>query len=279
MYNIHPVHAHHHPPGATCSRWFESQSKFESNPRQLSRYSTLSRNLDLFFTGYINTIWQSKPEYKDYTQIIYSGGDDLFIVGKWDVLIKMADDIYKKFKKWTCKNVSFGLSGGIAVVPPRFPLLKAALLAEEEEKRAKDHKYGTGKGKDKNSFSLFGFPFRWDEELKFVIEIKNDIKKMLDSKDLAQGFPSEMYNLMARAFPEYISELTDRSFRYRVKWLIAYNFKRALLREKGEETKEFLKNWGQKIFTGKIEQMEESSYDALQILAIAARWADYELRS
>ncbi len=221
---------------------FREGFKAQDIKPSFSRYSTLSRNLDLFFTGYINTIWQSKSDYKDYTQIIYSGGDDLFIVGKWDVLIEMAYDIYGKFKKWTCNNTCFGLSGGMAIVPPRFPLLKAALLAEEEEKRAKDHKYGSEKVKDKNSFSLFGFPFRWDEEFKIVIELKDEIKKMLESKSLVQSFPSDMYNLMSRAFPEHVSEQTNRSFKYRVKWLIAYNFKRALLRETGEETKEFLKN-------------------------------------
>jgi len=254
---------------------------FRNNIRpSFSRYSTLSRNLDIFFSGYINTIWNSKQEYKDYTQIIYSGGDDLFIIGKWDILVNMALDIYEKFRCWTCNNENFGISGGIAVVPPKFPLLKSALLAEDEERRAKNHSFGIDKDKkEKNSFSLFGFPFRWDEEFKEVIKIKNEIRELLEKEMLSQSFPGDMYNYMSRAFPEYEDESSDKSFRYRAKWLIAYNFKRAILRQKQEETKDFLDKWIKSIFTGKADGLETSSYDALQILAFAARMADYETRS
>jgi len=258
---------------------FKEGFSTESIKPSFSRYSTLSRNLDFFFTGYINTIWSSKPEYKEYTQIIYSGGDDLFIVGKWDILIDMAKDIYDKFKIWTCNNPNIGLSGGLAVVQPKFPLLKSALYAEEEIKKGKSHRYGIDNGKDKNSFSIFGYPLRWDEEFIVVKEIKDKIKNMLDSKVLSQSFPSDMFNLMTQAYPEYSSERNDKSFKYRVKWLVAYNFKRAILRETENEVKNFFEEWGKNIFTGKIEQMKSSKYDALQILALTSRWADYELRS
>lgn len=245
-----------------------------------SRYSTLSRNLDIFFKGYLNTIWYSKPEYKEYTQIIYSGGDDLFIAGKWDVLIDMAVDVYDKFKTWTCNNENFGISGGIAVVPPKFPLLKSALLAAAEEQKAKNHKYEfNGNTKEKNSFSLFGFPFRWNEEMKKMINIKNEIKSLLDKEILAQNFPSDVFNLMNKAYPEIETVNKDKSFKYKVKWLVAYNFKRAIQRHSDEEIKNFLNKWINAIMTGKTVEIEESKYDALQILSITARWADYELRS
>ncbi len=43
---------------------------------------------------------------KAIRQIIYSGGDDLFIVGKWDVVLQMAHTIQKEFANWVCHNPS-----------------------------------------------------------------------------------------------------------------------------------------------------------------------------
>ncbi|PSR05960.1 MAG: type III-A CRISPR-associated protein Cas10/Csm1 [Bacteroidetes bacterium SW_10_40_5] len=86
---------------------------FHESRRTFSRYSTLSRNLDYFFKGYINTIWETY--FRDDTFIIYSGGDDLFIVGKWDQMIVMAKQIYRDFRKWTCWNENLTLSGGLWV--------------------------------------------------------------------------------------------------------------------------------------------------------------------
>ncbi|WP_455130058.1 type III-A CRISPR-associated protein Cas10/Csm1, partial [Pseudoramibacter alactolyticus] len=60
----------------------------------LSRTATLSRQLSLFFKFYINKILESpqfsltdaRPEKRAAT-IVYSGGDDVFIVGAWDQVI------------------------------------------------------------------------------------------------------------------------------------------------------------------------------------------------
>ena len=79
----------------------------------LSRTATLSRQLSLFFKLYINKILK-EPEYsltgkqlnKRNATIVYSGGDDLFIVGAWNEIIELAIDIRKKFAQYThCRQV------------------------------------------------------------------------------------------------------------------------------------------------------------------------------
>lgn len=249
-----------------------------------SRFASLSRSLDLFFSGFLNTLWRSNNDYKQYTQIIYAGGDDLFIVGKWDVLINFAKKIHELFTKWTCKNDSISISGGLAVVPPKFPLLKAAILSENEEKNAKKHVYNDRK---KNAFSIFGYSFEWDHEFEYVMERKDDLKDFLE-KGLPGSFPSDMYNYMSKAYPEKTGgkemklsgKYADNTYRYRMIWLIAYNFHRASLKYKNnEEIKNFYINWEKYIFSNKIDNLEHTSYHAIQILAIAARWASFEFRS
>ena len=90
----------------------------------------------------------------------------MFIVGKWDILAKMAVDINRKFREWVCQSPKFTLSGGMAMVGPKYPLLKAALLSETFEKQAKEHEFGEEK---KNAFSIFGYSYVQDERVQDLL--------------------------------------------------------------------------------------------------------------
>jgi len=250
--------------------------------RSFSRYACLSRNLDLFFSGYLNTLWGSEHDYKNYTQIIYAGGDDLFIVGKWNMLIKLASSIYSSFKNWTCNNDKISISGGLAIVTPKFPILKAAEYAEKEEKNAKEHVFD---GKHKDSFSIFKYAFNWNRELFEIIKIKDQIKELL-LNDLSYTFTSNICNIMSKAFPENDERLSEQQkksaelYKIRSKWLIAYYFKRASIRYvENDKIKQFYNEWSKNIFVDRVPTLIGTDYSALQIIAIAARWADFEIRS
>lgn len=58
----------------------------------LSRAATLSRQLSLFFKCYINELLE-KEERK--VAIVYSGGDDVFLVGAWNDVIAACVDLKK----------------------------------------------------------------------------------------------------------------------------------------------------------------------------------------
>jgi len=258
---------------------------FKPEHHTFSRLSTLSRSLDYFFKGYINTIWKGDYEttngkeesavqgFDNLTQIIYSGGDDLFVVGKWDETIKLAKKINNRFREFVCDNPHITLSGGISVVGAKYPLLRAAQLSEKEEKLAKQHFYGA---KAKNSFSIFGMPLDWDHEFPFVWNLKETLSDLQKNEGLSEGFASKVFTLLQQSKITY----DPKAKRYRLKnlnaiWLVAYSFSRTASASKSDKIKAFLNSWSEYIFTGKIDQLDKSIYHPLQLLALAARWADF----
>lgn len=119
----------------------------------LSRTATFSRKMSLYFKKHINTLLQNgknyiveKAEGPREAVVVYSGGDDLFIVGSWDDIIGFALDLYHSFKRYTQSSLSF--SAGIGVFDGKFPIANMAAVTGELEDCAK-----TMEGK--NAITLF----------------------------------------------------------------------------------------------------------------------------
>ena len=133
----------------------------EGGNRRLEVYTALSHLLNLFFKYYLNRICEGDIEYqfevcprKEKSRkvtMVYSGGDDLFIVGSWDDVAELGFDIRSAFREFTGgDNVT--LSGGMTVHKPKFPLYQMAELSKRAEARAKDNKYDLLK---KDSYCMF----------------------------------------------------------------------------------------------------------------------------
>lgn len=101
----------------------------------ISRYATLSRMLDLFFSGYLNTL--AKEDYPN-TYTVYAGGDDFFLISDWESALHLADRLEHDFRAYTCNNPNVTLSVGITITKPRYPVRLGAKHAEESLKAAKD---------------------------------------------------------------------------------------------------------------------------------------------
>jgi len=133
----------------------------------LSRVASLSRMLDVFFAGMLNQVCQDvSDEWKQSTKnkhaeetdglfyVMYSGGDDLFIVGPWDQTLKLAQRIQQTFHLFSAQNPGMTISAGYVQVKPRYPVQKFAGLADEAEKLAK---------KERNQLAAFGETMSWTD--------------------------------------------------------------------------------------------------------------------
>ena len=238
----------------------------------LSRYATLSRSFDFFFSGYLNSIWHElNPER---SIILYSGGDDLFIVASWEVAIEFAKHIREDFRDYACDNKAFSISGGVVLVPPKFPIMKAAELAAVEEKRAKEHVSG---GQQKNSISILGMPLNWDNEFPAVEKLKDSIVEMKIDDALTKSFITKVLTHAANAGME-----NHKITSYKTYWMITYDLCRMRGRVSDPKAKALLQTCIKDV-CGNGKTLNGSAittnYHALELWALACRWAELELRT
>lgn len=248
------------------------QTGFSSEGANLSRYYTLSRSFDYFFSGYLNTIWKEIAPDKSF--IIYSGGDDVFIVGSWEITIKIAKRIREDFKEFTCEHNDFSLSGGIAILPSKYPIMRGAKESEQEEHNAKNH---LCKGKRKNAISFLNMPLNWDEELPQVETLMNKIVHLIETSILPKSFISK---IMIHAANSKIENHALSTFR--IYWLLPYDLGRMKERTRNTEATSLLNNCILEI-CGKKKTLNglpiSTDYHMLELWQFACRWAEIELRS
>ena len=110
----------------------------DSQHKSFANISTLSFQLQWFFSGYINTLQAAFEHFRHHMEIIYAGGDDVFIVGRWDVVWGFARILRQAFREFVNGRADISLSGGFALVRVKYPISMAAQLAGSYEDKAKD---------------------------------------------------------------------------------------------------------------------------------------------
>lgn len=198
----------------------------------ISRISSLSFYLDLFFSGRINQIvnkfnfttetihdveFEMKEiEFEDSKEIVYkprsnlpkgvgtstihinySGGDDLLVVGPYDDIIRFAQEFRNRFKKWTANNDSINISAGISIVSPKFPIGKAAEMADQELEKSKDC------GRDK--ITVFGETLMWqsnalEKGFDEIFDFANTLEEKTENKQLSKGFTYSLLNIWEKTY-------------------------------------------------------------------------------
>ena len=148
---------------------------FEKSKQTLSKSAAFSRKLTQFFKYDINNILRN-PVYKipfsdgedENTDrkiaIIYSGGDDVFVVGAWKDIIEFGVDLYNNLKEYTQGTLT--VSAGLGIYMPKYPISYMAEKTGELEDYSK-------KLDGKNAITLFdkNNSYHWDE---FIDEVMGE---------------------------------------------------------------------------------------------------------
>jgi len=164
--------------------------------RTFARISDLSERLNLYFRHVLPDRLSSffaqqsvlgEVERKLEINVVYAGGDDLFVLGPWDQMLDLAFFVNRDFRTFTGENPSITISGGLAVVDYRTAIQKAAGLAGDQESLAKRL------GRDR--LGIWGGALRWEERDKIA-----PVLEALRDKEAVHGYRLEfsrsiLYNL------------------------------------------------------------------------------------
>lgn len=230
--------------------------------KSFSAYATLSSHLDWFFSGYLNTI---REKYANNINILYSGGDDVFAVGRWDLLISFANDVRAEFRQFVGRE-DISISAGLSITGNKYPIAKAAELAGEAEHDAKIFQskvYGA-----KNAFNFLGVSVSWDKEFGEVESKKNEFVTLIKGYGMSKGI---LHRIMLFAEIQANNKRNEGKLEFvpdlSFHWNAAYYLKR-YMENKDQAVVAFCKDL-------QIELFKERK---MELIALAARWAELQLK-
>lgn len=148
--------------------------------KTVARFATYQRTIDMFFKTYVreiaangkfklnNQIYEHNYNFLSIEdnrnlQIIYSSGDEAFIIGEWNEVLLVAISINDIFKKFTSEKLT--LSASFSIYNHSYPIYNIANEINELEKKAKLN--------GKNSIALFNDKnvYKWYEFEKVLLTI------------------------------------------------------------------------------------------------------------
>jgi len=174
-------------------------SGFAQGDRTFSRLASLSRQLSLFFKYHVNGILDLErgdgynriqrirlaPEKRDHERlvsIVYSGGDDLFLIGHWLDIVEAAFDIHQAFQEFTA-NPCVTLSAGIALGSPHYAVYRLA----EDAGRAE----GEAKLAGRNSVTILDQTLSWGQAEETRKIVQEEILPLLRAENSAFTVPRD----------------------------------------------------------------------------------------
>lgn len=235
----------------------------------LSRVATLSRQLHLFFAGYLHQIL---AEYQQ-SQIIYAGGDDVFIIGSWDELPIVALKIRQEFQKYCADNPHFTLSGGIAIVGGKYPISRAAELAGEAEDQAKNLLRGQ---RQKDALCFLDTAIGW-ESFADVVKLRETIEqitKETQSRAIIDRLRQVVISVQEIEQRHKHGQIQELIYWDKWRWRLVYSLKR--MGKRYPEVKDKLSDLLNQLITP---QSIANKQPVMEWLQLPVRWAEFLMRS
>lgn len=215
----------------------------------ISRLATLSEALCLFFEGYVPELCN---QYN--VELIYAGGDDLFLVGGWSALPEIAREIRSEFGKFvTGDHVT--LSGGIAIEHDKYPLYQFAAESGDAEKASKNRP-----GKD--AITFLRKTMAWGEFDKVSAWHRKFLRAIQANRD---PLPRGVLTRLSQIYSE------DELKEHRWAWRSLYYFHR--LQERYKSQKTFLEDLKCEL------NHPETEFELQKFIHIVTRWTALRARN
>ena len=160
----------------------------------ISRTAAFSRQMSLFFKLYLNSVLSGRFGGKKAlaVSVVYSGGDDIFLVGAWNDALEAAERIHSALQEYACGSLT--ISGGVGLFDAHYPI---RLAAEETAALEDEAKHVPGK----DSIALFapgsGCVYPWEAFQKEVTETKlAELQRFFSRRENERGM-AFLYRILA----------------------------------------------------------------------------------
>lgn len=172
----------------------------------ISRVNTMSRMMAMFFGGYVNTLLEKNNSQYGNVYSVFSGGDDLFLIGQWDLMPGLAIQIHDEFVRFTGANPAMTVSAAVSVFGKKSHVAYMAELSEDQLKKAKNEapeKVYPGKG-GRDGVCFAGDVYSW-EDFRDQTQKAELLEKLIRYRKLSAGILRRLaeYGVMYR---EYVDD-------------------------------------------------------------------------
>lgn len=243
--------------------------------RTLSRIATLSRLFHLFFSGWVNQIWENN--FRDTAYIIFAGGDDSLILGAWDKLYEFMKLVRSDFGEFVGENSNVTLSSSYSIFPLKSPVVKSVAVVEDclsEAKARSLPKPGLPSSyREKNVLSILGVPLKHSEFQK-MDELFFELLRVKDEE--GEEYALRLARKVIRATRGFKTILEDSLYgtlKPERIWRFAYFLRKE---KKDLELVEKLIKMNEEIVLENL--AGKRIVENYLILPLAARLVDYKLR-
>ncbi len=244
----------------------------------ISRVSALSRLLGIYFEGYINQLIKEN-NWEQYLYVVFSGGDDTYVIGTWDKVFQFAKEFYTRFRLYTGENPYVTFSAAINVFNYHFPVIRAAALTEQALETAKSESVSVDVDLPpiKNKISFLGETFNW-AEFEQIEEIYCIVKNMViqyDNQSILQNV-----NRSTLGFKNILKDSTKGKFRHVKFWRLAYYLRE--IKRQGEDggnyVEQLIDQYRKIVIHNLFSEENKDKIHQIMIIPAAIKWAQLATR-
>jgi CRISPR-associated protein Csm1 len=175
----------------------------------LEAIAQLSEQLDAFFAGRLRQELanNSAGRWRSiYT--IFAGGDDLVMVGPWDVILDFAAQMREWFTEEFQRH-GLTVSAGLALMKPKRPIKGIVTEAERSLELAKR---GT---KEKDQLAAFGYVWKWRHHEE-IMKTARQLAEWVNSKDVERAWLHTLLELAEARYGPVPDPLATARLAYHV---------------------------------------------------------------
>jgi CRISPR-associated protein Csm1 len=226
-------------------------------------YKQLSEALKDFFEGKLLALIKELGMQQNI-YVVFSGGDDCFLIGSWNKIFELAIALRSKFADFQGKlketipslpKEEITFSAGIVVFQPHFPMLQ---LAEEAESALSASKQAEGK----NSVTVFGKTLSW-KEFENAQQLSDTFKHLINDK--------EERNKESKSLLQIFRLIEPQKKEMPKVWRLKYYLSRNVKKDNQETVQKIFNDYSQALLKRYIKAQGGENPD---VYLVASRWAE-----